>query len=819
MKKLIFFLLGSIVFPFSLIAQAPDWGIADTLEHHPLGPGIQYSKIFYRDRPILLWMVSVDLTNQHNKIEQVQSRHQVPDVLRWTVPEHSINNTYPGHKVCAAFNHDFFVYEAGVCIGVNVSEGEIPYGSGWGRSLLAISEDNMASVFYPQLDAAIVLPDGSAIKIDHYNSLVAGLVGDCILFNRMNSRVLAEAGKYIKIKPLTKWTVNGDDVPCTVLEIADTPLQTSQTEYVIYLQGAKINAVDGKLNVGDEIKVSQKFVADDSKFGEPLQNIVAGFHGYPSIAYEGKLHDGEYNNFENGREYEISSRTMAGISQDGKTLYLVVTEMSGVSKGVDCIDIANWMLAHGSWNVVNFDSGGSAAIAVNHEMLNVPGRGSIRPVEDALLAVSTAPESTQTHKYSFLTPGIYPSAVSLTPLTLMSFNEYDEVLEKGIDGFTFKCIPEDLGWIDEEYVFHAGTKSQTGKIVAEKNGLEAELAVHIREVSGIRAFPPTILIDGIREFPIRIEGYIGNELYTLDPDAFTWSSSNPECCSVNNGVVKGISNGTTELLGKLNDLEISVRVTVEIGKNTIVHADFSDMATWDMKLHASVVNLRFENADLPLGWEDGINMLFDINSGRALYIDIQKPITFYSLPDSISFQMLQSDAVIKEVYLNFSSNTVSGFKQIIMTPTSVHDSVYVIPFSEAGTNYPVSDFPLQLDNIKVYLKAGVVKKDVILSWRDLKAYYPTYIGVGINEEQKAFQKPSVSVVGDNAVISYSLSEAGPIFVSLWDIEGMKIVDFSSDRQMSGEYSMNIPLGNLNPGVYLVRVVIGAHVIPLKFIIK
>ena len=375
-----------------------------------------------------------------------------------------------------------------------------------------------------------------------------------------------------------------------------------------------------------------------------------------------------------------------------------------------------------------------------------------------------------------------------------------------------------MGWVDEEYVFHAGTKSQTGKIVAEKNGLEAELTVHIREVSGIRAFPSTILIDGIREFPIRIEGYIGNELYTLDPDAFIWSSSNPECCSVNNGVVKGISNGTTDLLGKLNDLEISVRVTVEIGKNTIVHADFSDMATWDMKLHASVVNLRFENADLPLGWEDGINMLFDINSGRALYIDIQKPITFYSLPDSISFQMLQSADVIKEVYLNFSSNTVTGFKQIIMTPASVDDSVYVIPFSEAGINYPVSDFPLRLDNIKVYLKAGVVKKDVILSWRDLKAYYPTYTGVGINKIQRN-QKPSLSVVGDNAVISYSLSQTGSISASLWNIEGMKMADFCSERQMSGEHSMNIPLGNLKSGVYLVRVVIGAHVIPLKFIIK
>lgn len=112
-------------------------------------------------------------------------------------------------------------------------------------------------------------------------------------------------------------------------------------------------------------------------------------------------------------------------------------------------------LAHGSWNVVNFDSGGSATIAVDHEMLNYPMRGSIRPVADALLVVSTAPEEEVVASYAFITPSLYTTAVSLNPLTLLSFNEHGKMLEKGVQGFTYQCIPEDLGYVDSEGVFHA----------------------------------------------------------------------------------------------------------------------------------------------------------------------------------------------------------------------------------------------------------------------------------------------------------------------------------------------------------------------------
>ena len=67
------------------------------------------------------------------------------------------------HQVRVAFNHDFFSYEAGVCIGLNISEGEIDYGSGWGRSLLAINKDKKAGVFYPVLSSSLIFPDQSKV--------------------------------------------------------------------------------------------------------------------------------------------------------------------------------------------------------------------------------------------------------------------------------------------------------------------------------------------------------------------------------------------------------------------------------------------------------------------------------------------------------------------------------------------------------------------------------------------------------------------------------------------------------------------------------
>jgi len=817
MIKIFSIFIGAMIV-MSASAQVPNWGVADTLEHHSLGPGIQYTKICYKSKPLMLWVTTIDLSNPNNAIEQAQSHNKVPDLARESVMDMSRNNTYQNHKVCAAFNHDFFSYEHGICIGVNVNKGEISYGSGWGRSLFTVSEDKTASVFAPSLDSKINLPDGSEIKIDFFNSNALGLTGECVLFNRLNSRVLSDPGKYIKIKPETKWTLNGPDIRCEVLEISDSPLQTSQTEYVIYACGGKVTAFDGKVKVGDKISISQKFVK--SKFGDPAQNIVAAFHGYPSIAYEGKLHDGEYNDFESGREYEVSARTMAGMSKDGKTVYIVTVE-SGTknSIGVNCIDIANWMLGCGSWNVVNFDSGGSATIVVDHEMLNFPERGRVRPVEDALLVVSTAPESKDVASYAFVAPTLKVSEASISPLSLYSFNINGEVLEKAVHGFTYTCIPEDLGYVDNNGVFHAGTKDMQGKILANKNGLTAELTVNVRALSNIRVNPANILIDGVREFPISVEGTVDNNQYSLDPGVFIWSSTNPACCIVEGGILKGISNGKSTLHGSFKDKEVILEVSVELaGNKERVHEDFADMSIFTINKNSSIANLRFDNNSLPLGWANGTNMVFDINGGRFPYIELQKPITFYSLPDSMSIQLNVSANAIKSIQFFLSSKTKPDFKIVDIGLPVQKDSIFIIPFVDGSVQLETADYPITLNKIKINTVSSVIS-GVVLSLRDLKAYYPVRTEVGIPTSSSDKSRAYLTINNNvEATLHYMLSKVEKVNISIWSIDGRKLKTILPDNQLAGECICRIPFNGLNPGVYVLQLIIDGNMETLKFVV-
>jgi hypothetical protein len=78
-------------------------------------------------------------------------------------------------------------------------------------------------------------------------------------------------------------------------------------------------------------------------------------------------------------------RSVGGISQNGKYLYLVAIDgrQAGYSAGVTQAEESDLMLALGAWNAINFDGGGSTALAVqgadgNPDVLNKPSGGGER---------------------------------------------------------------------------------------------------------------------------------------------------------------------------------------------------------------------------------------------------------------------------------------------------------------------------------------------------------------------------------------------------------------------------------------------------------
>ena len=309
-------------------AAAPDWGVADTLEHYEIGPGIQYIKIRYESVPLTLWATTIDMTNPYNAIEQVQSNNAVPDLSRELVQDMSKRLTRPGHKVCAAFNHDFFSYDAGICIGLNASNGLISWSSGSGRSTFAITQDKTASVFFPVPQCSASLPTGESVAIDQFNWGIGYTNGDCVLFTNLNALTLDAEGRYIKLRPLGDWIINGEPTPCRVVSIGHTPIQPDGKSHILFMRNDAATQFESRVQVGDVVQIDQRFVnttfPNSGLSVPPAQQVLQAFHGWPSVILNGELHDKEYNDFVTpGREFQDYPCTLVGITKDGKKLFII----------------------------------------------------------------------------------------------------------------------------------------------------------------------------------------------------------------------------------------------------------------------------------------------------------------------------------------------------------------------------------------------------------------------------------------------------------------------------------------------------------------
>ena len=696
-----------------------NWGPADTVAHHKVGPGMTYAKIVFPEKPLILWWVEVDLSNEYAKIEQSESRASVPDVQRWDVMEHYRANSRPGHQVKVAWNHDFFSYEEGVCIGTNISEGEMTREM-WGRSLLAITEEGRASVFRAGARASVIASDNAAVDIDYFNSSALSVRGDCVLFNRFNSRTIAEDGRYIALEPLDKWTMNGDDIRCRVIEISDSPLQTAENRYVLLLRGGKRAALDGHVSAGDIISVRQGFHAP--AWGEVPQRILNAFHGYPSIVSGGALQDGEYNDFENGREHEKSSRVMAGISADKTRLYITTTEMSGASVGVDCIELAAWMVEKGASDVVNFDSGGSAAIVIDEQMLNVPGRGSVRPVKDAVLAVSTAPADANEHHITFSRPSFETSVLSLMPLKVMVYNRYDELLEEGAAGCEFECRPAGLGTVDANGGFHASGTPMHGTIVARRNGMEAVIEVNTVALESMKAVREAILIDDRHAAPIEIKGISGGLEREVDPTAFEWSFSPEGVATLDaDGNVTGVATGTTRLTGVAGGVSVGIDVAVEIAEGDIAYTFFNDLEAAGIKFPSYMTNAAVSYDGLPAGWTSGAVINFDLAQNRSGSLGVTPRQRFYSLPSGASMRMYDKNGAVKtlSMLLEDATGKVHSFK----ADTSEGEHVYTFDFKDSeGRPFAYYQYPLELTKITLGFNASA-RQDCELALESVKIHF------------------------------------------------------------------------------------------------
>ena len=167
------------------------------------------------------------------------------------------------------------------------------------------------------------------------------------------------------------------------------PLTTGAIGIAGHGRGAA--SISSTLNVGARVAISYE--------GDPPPySIRAAIGGGPLLVRDGASFDDPAAPApqEKNVRYPL---TGAGVSADGRTLWLVVVDgrHPGVSVGVTRPMLGELFIAMGAANAMAFDSGGSSEMVVRHlgdpavGVVNTPSDGRERSIADGLLILNTAP--------------------------------------------------------------------------------------------------------------------------------------------------------------------------------------------------------------------------------------------------------------------------------------------------------------------------------------------------------------------------------------------------------------------------------------------
>jgi hypothetical protein len=124
------------------------------------------------------------------------------------------------------------------------------------------------------------------------------------------------------------------------------------------------------------------------------QGITDAVSGRPLIVDRGRLSE-ELRDFP--RTYAREPRTAVGVSQDGRTVYLVTVDgRRATSHGGTLVEMAELLIELGAWRGLNLDGGGSTTMFVAAEggVVNRPSRGWEREVVNHIGVVAPAPVPT-----------------------------------------------------------------------------------------------------------------------------------------------------------------------------------------------------------------------------------------------------------------------------------------------------------------------------------------------------------------------------------------------------------------------------------------
>ena len=702
MKKLLLSLFA-FCFCFSSFANITLNGVdytIDTLSTYSVGPG----SMFYELRMLKsndgsgrldCWLMTIDTRNPYVSVEQILGKGQVTGLER---PSDMAKRSTTDTKIFfGGVNGDFYANSTPVGTTIVNSEYALtPWGAGGGRRAGGVdSEKKGVTAYTHAYSMRVVTPNGDTLNINHANG--AREENHLVLYNHhkgANTSTNAY-GTEVQIQLLDgeKWATTGTMKAKVVKKeerIGSMPLNPA---YAVLSGHGTMETALKTLSEGDELTLIFEILLD----GQPcdVAQMIGGDHYAAMILDDGVVAtDGFWN--------ELHPRTGYGVSQTRDTIYFLVVDGRGVSKGCTTKVLAEILKYYGAWNAVNWDGGGSSCMYVRPlGQVNNGSDGNERTVTNGMFAVANLPEADNT--IAAIAP--YVRVYSLPRYAVaapkfLGYNKYGVLLDTDVQGVTLSCDSA-LGEILEDGRFLASGE-KGGVLHAALGHITTDLEIELLTSAPIAIRLDSVLCDATHPYQIEVQSVVGKDTIALLSEALTWTSHDPSIAKVDNdGTVVGIANGTTIVVGQLGDFCDTILVNVEIPiAHQMLWDDFRLADEWALKSSAGFAPAW----SVPVDSAAPVNLVFTYKSVRNPYVQFAREGEIYSRPDTIRIPMT-TDAVLSKVYATFRPNNAIQTKSVVGEFNQKGEIIFDIPVEKHfGTD--VAIFPLHFESVKIYLNTS-----------------------------------------------------------------------------------------------------------------
>ena len=716
----------------------------DTLESYQVGPGIIYTRFDITAKANDIrhcYIYEVDLTNPYNTVEESHSttmgntERMVDAHKRLDAPEHrSIGSVNCNFWIVATQDEGKHNGLTGVpCtgqvrngkIGTNITNWNIGHGDPdpvLGRKqdigYLMIDADKKAHIDQFSWDAHLAIGD-QAMPISEVNRNRSNPSdNEVVMFN-------SDMGTK---STLTKEDINkrlGTDLPMIELVVkleqdwAMNQHLFGTVESINYTGGTKIQ--DGYAVFRG--RGTGKTFLETAKVGDRVQFIIGMYEslsgerpnikqlsaGNCYVLREGRLTNRNWNEDYNNKNYP---RTGFGVSKDHNTLWMMVMEKPGMYTH----EMASILRHFGAWEATGADGGGSAQFNLGGQILNPTTEGQPRAVGNSIFLFSTAPEdSTVVEMRTTATFMELPKYAAIKP-EFLGYNQYGMLIDKNLPGVTLSCAPE-TGYITEEGHFVClGSGTLTATYDQASLPIEIVLIENVNPTLRL----DTVIISNFDKYPIEINGIVDNNNFSMLPSSFAWTIDTPSICKIENGILSGLTNGTTIVHGHLGNQTLDLVVKVEIVKqnplpweNMIAIED-----RWKLKSTSTQWNTAFKEVN------GQAELYLNFTGGRVPTINLTADTLLYSTPYAFEMRFTPQETLIDKITFGFeTAKSTEQFNYTYQDIVLGEQNKVFINFDELFGGHDYANYPITLEFIKFSISTKTEKKEHVIPFDGIYLHY------------------------------------------------------------------------------------------------